>query len=128
MNPRVTIFCSECDAAQSIEINLLWKRGSSRHRFVRWSCTTYECSQKKVSLGKWLRFRSDNGSQIAKWMKAKGISDDRTRPVNITIKEYMEREELHARGQPRKRKGESVPTGMERQRKHNRIDKSDLLL
>ena len=28
MNPHVIIFCPECDASQSLEMNLFWKRGN----------------------------------------------------------------------------------------------------
>ena len=122
-NPHVTIYCSECDAAQSIEMNLLWKRGSASHRFVRWACTTEVCSKKKLTLGNWLRFQDDHGSKISKWMKATGIHDDRTRPVHITVKDYMQREELNDRRQTRKRKGERVQIDIESKRKHTRIDK-----
>ena len=76
-----------------------------------------------MSLGNWLRFQFDHDSKISNWMKATGTYDDHTRPVHITVKEYMKRKELHERGQTRKRKGASVQLDVESQRKHHRIDK-----
>ena len=29
MNPHVTIFCPECHASQSLEMNLFWKKGET---------------------------------------------------------------------------------------------------
>lgn len=104
-------------------MDLLWKRGNKSNRFVRWSCTTEACSRKRSSLGNWLRFPKDHCSKISTWMKATGIHDDHTRPVHITVKEYMQREELNGRGKTRKRKGETVQIEVERQRKHHRIDR-----
>ena len=123
MNPHVTIFCPECDASQSLEMNLFWKRGNERDRFVRWSCTTAVCSKKRLSLGKWLRLKNNHGSQISKWMKATGIYDDHTRPVHITTKEYMKQEELNDRTKSRNRKGERVQIGIESPQKTNRVDR-----
>ena len=123
MNPHVTIFCPECDASQSLEMNLFWKRGNERHRFVRWSCTTEVCSKKRLSLGNWLRLKNNHGSQISKWMKATGIYDDHTRPVHITTKEYMKQEELNDRTKSRKRKGERVQIGIESPQKNSRVDR-----
>ena len=118
MNPHVTIFCPECDASQSIEMNSLWKRGNQRNRFLRWSCTNEWCSKKNVSLGNWLRFQNDSDSKIVTWLKTKGIYEERTRPATINVTEYMERQEGSDRGKQRKRKRESDQSGMERQPKH----------
>ena len=120
-NPHVTIFCSECNTAQSIDMNLFWKRGSNSHRFVRCSCTTDVCSQKKVSLGNWLRFQSDPASKISKWMKATGVYDNRTMPVHLTVKEYMERDELN-REKTQKINREKVQIEAESNRKYKRMD------
>ena len=95
----------------------------ARNRFVRWSCTTEECSKKKQSLGNWLRLKNNHGSHISKWMKATGIYDDHTRPVHITIKEYMKQEELNDRTKSRKRKGERVQIGIESPQKNSRVDR-----
>ena len=47
MNPKVSIFCPDCDAEQCIDMNILWKRGDASHRFVKWSCLTQTCKNKK---------------------------------------------------------------------------------
>ena len=90
---------------------------------MRWSCTTEVCNKKKVSLGDWLRLQNDHGSKVSKWMKARGIYDDRTRPVHITAKEFMQREELNDRRQNRKRKGERVQIEIGSPQKINRINR-----
>ena len=57
LNPKVTVFCSECDAAKEIDFELIWKKGKGAHSFIDLLCQSEYCTQqKRVSLGKWLRF------------------------------------------------------------------------
>ena len=94
MNPTVTMFCPECNTAQSIDMNLFWNKGSKGSRFVRWSCTFALCKQKRKSVGNWLRFEFDPSSTISAWLKSKSIYDKCSRPANINVTEYMERPEV----------------------------------
>ena len=43
MNPKVRMFCPECDAAQTIDMGVLWRKGFGTRRFVSWSCTEIHC-------------------------------------------------------------------------------------
>ena len=94
MNPRVTMFCPKCNTAQSIEMIEFWNKGSKGSRFVECSCTSEGCKQKRKSLGNWLRFEFDPSSKISAWLKSKGIYDNCSRPANINVIEYMERQEV----------------------------------
>ena len=53
MNPHVTIFCPECHSSQPIDMNLFWKKGTHKNRFLRVACASESCSnsEKKRYLG-----------------------------------------------------------------------------
>ena len=107
------MFCPECNTAQSIEMNVFWNKGQSR-RFVEWSCTSECCKQKRKSLGNWLRFEFDPSSKISAWLKSKGIYDKCSRPANINVIEYMERQEVADQKKKQKRKLERDQLDMEK--------------
>ena len=120
MNPRVAIFCPRCSAKHSIEMSSLWKRDTSANRFMRWSCLTKMRSQKRVSLGTWLRFANDCDSDIAKWMKARDTYKDHQRPAHNSVKEYTEHTVYSRRGKNNlKRKKEHAETVIEAMKKPN---------
>ena len=99
LNPLVRIFCAKCNFAENIEYNLLWKKGSGKDRFVRWSCKNECCTQKKRSLGNWLRFPVNESkkfanSEISAWCMKYETHKDKERPVHMTLEKFMERDEL----------------------------------
>ena len=123
MNPHVTVFCSECQSSQSVEMDLFWKKGNRSNRFVRWSCTTDVCRQKQVSLGNWLFVQNDDSSNIAKWLKMSGLHDCFARPVHITSTEDIRREITKLEMQTTKRKADKVQMESESQRKRKKSGK-----
>ena len=90
------------------------KKGSKTNRFVEWSCTSGCCKQKRKSLGNWLRFEFDPSSKISAWLKSKGIYDKCSRPAQINVIEYMERQEVADRDKKQKRKLDSDQLDMEK--------------
>ena len=92
MNPKVIMFCPQCDAAQTVEMEMLWKKGFDGRRFVHWSCTEMRCKQKRKSIGNWLRFQKEPGSKISTWLRKIGYADVYTRPQCITVKDYVSHE------------------------------------
>ena len=80
---------------------------------MKWSCTFDFCKQKRKSLGNWLRFEGDSSSKISAWLKSKGIYDKCSRPANINVAEYMDRQEVadqKKKKQKRKLESDQVDT------------------
>ena len=38
LNPKVTVFCPECDAAKEIDFDLIWKKGRGTNSFIDLIC------------------------------------------------------------------------------------------
>ena len=112
LNPKVSIFCPQCDAGQEIEMNLFWKRGYGTHRFIEWACENRDCRDahgrphKIRTLGHWLRFQSDPNSKISTWLKEHEVYKDKERPVTMTSTVYMA-QDTSTTSSSRKRKRES---------------------
>ena len=123
LNPKVHIYiyiyCSECLEAQTIEMNALWKQGDKGNRFLRLTCENELCSKKKISLGNWLRLQDDPNSQVLKWLKARAIHQERTRPAHIHAEDFIETQVRleGSRPQKRKRDMEEDRTRKDKQRK-----------